>query len=126
MGGILRTSQMNMQIGISERGNTTIVAPEGPRLDAEAAAAFKAALLDLIEGGKGNLVVNLNGVDFIDTAGLGALLSALKRLKQSGQEGDIRLAHVKPPVEAVLEIVRLHRVFTRYTSLEEAVQSYPA
>ena len=115
-----------MQIDISERGNTTIVAPEGPRLDAEVAGDFRAALLELVEGGKGNLVVNLNGVDFIDSSGLGALVSALKRLKQSGQQGDIRLAHVKPPVQSVLEIIRLHRVFSRYGSVDEAVQSYSA
>jgi len=117
---------MPMQTGISERGNVTVVAPEGPRLDAAVAAPFRASLLELIERGQGNLVVNLYGVDFIDTAGLGTLLSALKRLKQSGQDGDIRLAHVKPPVEAVLELVKLHRVFARYASLEEAVQSYAA
>src|SRR5204863_5182805 len=69
-----RRNEMNMQIDISERGNTTIVAPEGPRLDAEVAADFRAALLELVEGGKGNLVVNLNGVDFIDSSGLGALV----------------------------------------------------
>jgi anti-anti-sigma factor len=115
-----------MQIDIFNRGNATVVAPEGPRLDAEVAGVFRAALMSLIDGGRGNLVVNLNSVDFIDSSGLGALVSALKRLKQSGQPGDIRLAHVKPPVQGVLEIIRLHRVFSRYGSVDEAVQSYPA
>ena len=115
-----------MQIDISEQGNATIVAPEGPRLDAEVAGDFRATLLGLIEGGKGNLIVNLDGVDFIDSSGLGALVSALKHLKQSGRHGDIRLAHVKPPVESVLEIIRLHRVFSRYGSVDEAVKSFPA
>ena len=115
-----------MRIDISERDNATIVAPEGPRLDVGVAGHFKGALLDLIEHGKGNLVVNLNAVDFIDSAGLGALLSALKRLKQSGQQGDIRLAHVKPPVQLLLELIRMHRVFSRFDSVDEAVHSYPA
>ena len=114
-----------MQIDITERGHATVVVPEGPRLDAQVAGDFRAALLKLIDGGQGNLVVNLNSIDFIDSSGLGALLSALKRLKQSGQQGDIRLAHVKPPVESVLELIRLHRVFSRYGSVDEAVQSYP-
>ena len=114
-----------MQIDISERGHATfVVAPEGPRLDVIVANELKTALLELIEEGKSHLVVNLNGVDFIDTAGLGALVSALKRLKQSGQHGDVRLVHVKPPVESVLELTRLHRVFSRYDSVEEAVRSY--
>jgi anti-sigma B factor antagonist len=113
-----------MQIDISQRGRISVVAPEGPRLDAGVAHELKAALLELIEAGRSHLVVNLNGVDFIDTAGLGALISALKRLKLSGQHGDIRLAHVKPPVESVLEIIRLHRVFSRYDSVDDAVRSY--
>lgn len=114
-----------MQIDISNRGNATVVMPEGPRLDAEVAGIFRAALLELIDHGRGNLIVNLNAIDFIDSSGLGALVSALKRLKQSGQQGDIRLAHVKPPVQGVLEIIRLHRVFANYGSVDEAVASYP-
>jgi anti-sigma B factor antagonist len=114
-----------MQIDISSRGNTTVVAPQGPRLDAEVAGVFRAALLELIEQGRGNLIVNLNAVDFIDSSGLGALVAALKRLKQSGQEGDIKLAHVRPTVQGVLEIIRLHRVFAHYPSVDEAVASYP-
>lgn len=114
-----------MQIDISQQGNATIVEPHGPRLDAEVAQDFRAALLGLIERGRANLIVNLNCVDFIDSSGLGALVSALKHLKQSGQQGDIRLAHVKPPVESVLEIIRLHRVFSRYGSVDEAVLSFP-
>jgi anti-sigma B factor antagonist len=113
-----------MQIDISERGRIMVVAPQGPRLDAEVAVELKAVLLELIEAGKSHLVVNLNSVDFIDTAGLGALISALKRVKLSGQHGDIRLAHVKPSVESVLEIIRLHRVFCRYGSVDDAVRSY--
>ena len=115
-----------MQINISNHDNATVVAPAGPRLDAEVAPEFRAALWGLIDDGRGNLVVNLATVDFIDSSGLGALVSALKRLKQSGQKGDIRLALVKPPVESVLEIIRLHRVFSRYPSVDEAVKSYPA
>jgi anti-sigma B factor antagonist len=114
-----------MQIDIFTRDNATVVAPEGPRLDAEVAPEFRTALLNLINDGRGNLVVNLNAVDFIDSSGLGALVSALKRLKQSGQQGDIRLAHVKPPVQSALEIIRLHRVFAGFVSVDEAVKSYP-
>jgi len=98
----------------------------GPETRRGGGRRFRATLLGLIEGGKDNLIVNLDGVDFIDSSGLGALVSALKHLKQSGRHGDIRLAHVKPPVESVLEIIRLHRVFSRYGSVDEAVKSFPA
>ena len=113
-----------MQIVIAQQGPATVVAPAGPRLDAEVAPEFRSALLQLIEGGQGNLIVNLDRIDFIDSSGLGALVSALKALKLSPAAGDIRLANVQPPVLAVLEIIRLHRVFTQYPSVDAAVQSY--
>jgi hypothetical protein len=45
-------------------------------------------------------------------------------VRRPPQRGDIRLANVQPPVVALLEIIRLHRVFSSYLSVEEAVQSY--
>lgn len=113
-----------MHIEMFEQGRSMVVAPEGPRLDAEVAPAFRQALLQAIEQGHGNLIVDLHGIDFIDSSGLGALVSAFKRLKGAATEGDIRLANVQPPVNSVLEIIRLNRVFTRYPSVDEAVQSY--
>jgi anti-sigma B factor antagonist len=107
-----------------EQGRSMVVAPEGPRLDAEAAPAFREALLDAIDRGHGKLIIDLNSVDFIDSSGLGALVTAFKRLKGADHDGDIRLANVHPPVSSVLEIIRLNRVFTKYPSLDDAVQSY--
>ena len=98
--------------------------PDGERLDIAVASDFRNALLELIENGRRNLVVDLKGVSFIDSSGLGALVSALKTLKANGGAGDVRLAQVQEPVVALLEIIRLNRVFTTYPSVENAVQSY--
>src|SRR5688500_9014151 len=100
-----------MRIHVAEKDGVTVVAPVGPRLDAEIAGELRATLLNLIDQGARKLVLDLPTVDFIDSSGLGALVSALKRLKQIERGGDIRLADVQPPVLAVLEIIRLHRVF---------------
>jgi len=63
-------------------------------------------------------------VEFIDSSGLGALVSALKQLRRRSQS-DIRLTSVKPAVQAVLEKSSgLHKVFSRYPSVSDAVQSY--
>jgi anti-sigma B factor antagonist len=81
-------------------------------------------MLQLVEQGHRRLVVDMSEVSFIDSSGLGALVSALKALKTQGRNGDIRLAGVQQPVVALLEIIRLQRVFTSYPSVELAVRSF--
>jgi len=113
-----------MHIDVSAADGATVVRPGGERLDIEVAADFRAMLLSLIEQGHRRLVVDLSDVGFIDSSGLGALVSALKTLKRSDNGGDVRLARVQAPVVSLLEIIRLNRVFTTYPTVEQAVQSY--
>jgi anti-sigma B factor antagonist len=113
-----------MRIDVVSDNGVTVVKPSGERLDIEVAADFRAMLLSLIEQGHRRLVVDLSGVGFIDSSGLGALVSALKTLKRSDNGGDVRLARVQAPVVSLLEIIRLNRVFTTYPTVEQAVQSY--
>ncbi len=113
-----------MQIEVVNDNGTTIVRPTGDRLDIEVAAQFRSKLLSLIDEGNRHLVVDLKDVSFIDSSGLGALVSALKTLKRSSIAGDVRLARVQAPVVSLLEVIRLNRVFTSYASVEQAVQSY--
>jgi anti-sigma B factor antagonist len=114
----------DMGIDRTDHEAVTVVRPDGERLDIAVASDFRNALLDLIENGRRNLVVDLKAVSFIDSSGLGALVSALKTLKANGGNGDVRLAQVQEPVVALLEIIRLNRVFSTYPSVENAVKSY--
>jgi anti-sigma B factor antagonist len=112
------------RIDVLQKNGVTIVIPQGPRLDAEVAGDFRAILLSRIEHGDRHLILDLPAVDFIDSSGLGALVSALKHLKQLDGGGDIRLANVQPSVGAVLEIIRLNRVFSQFPSVDAAVHSF--
>lgn len=113
-----------MKIDITTNNGAAVVKPVENRLDLQVAAEFRAALLQLIETGQHRVVVDLGDVTFIDSSGLGALVSALKTLKMVKRDGDIRLANVQPPVVALLEIIRLHRVFSSYPSVDQAAQSF--
>ena len=113
-----------MRIDVADEGGVTVVRPVGERLDIEVASDFRAMLLSLIEQGHRRLVVDLADVSFIDSSGLGALVSALKTLKRSDVGGDVRLARVQAQVVSLLEIIRLNRVFTTYPTVEQAVQSF--
>lgn len=113
-----------MRIDVMNDNGATVVRPAGERLDIEVAADFRAMLLSLIEQGHRRLVIDLQDVSFIDSSGLGALVSALKTLKRSDNGGDVRLARLQAPVVSLLEIIRLNRVFTTYPSVDQAVQSF--
>ena len=113
-----------MEIDVVHNNGATVVRPPGDRLDIEVAGDFRSMLLSLIDQGNRQLVVDLEEVTFIDSSGLGALVSALKTLKRSNGPGDVRLARVQPPVVSLMEIIRLNRVFTSYPSVEQAIRSF--
>jgi anti-sigma B factor antagonist len=113
-----------MQIDVAQRNGAAVLRPAGARVDLQVAGEFRTALLDVIDAGHHRLVIDMGDVHFVDSSGLGALVSALKTLRLLKGDGDIRLANVQPPVVALLEIIRLHRVFSSYSSVDQAVQSF--
>jgi anti-sigma B factor antagonist len=114
----------SMNIEVAPRKDAVVITPAAARVDIEVAGQFRAALLSLVEGGHRRVVVDMSQVNFIDSSGLGALVSALKALKMKERSGDIRLANVQQPVVALLEIIRLQRVFASYASVDLAVASF--
>lgn len=100
-----------------ERNEWAIVRPVG-ELDAYWATRFKDEIDAGLAATANRVVVDLAGVTFIDSTGIGVLMSAVKRARAFG--GDVRLAGVKPFVTKVLEITGLHRVFRGYPTVDEA------
>jgi len=84
------------------------------RLDASCADKFKQEFLRKVTGGPGPASIDLSEVEFIDSSGVGALLSLYKHLRKETE--DIRLLQPTPQVLSVLELLRLHRVFTIQTA----------
>lgn len=80
-----------------------------PRLDAAVAREFKSAIDAAWVSGLREIEVDLDAVEFVDSSGIGALLSAYRKLPQGS--GATKLLNVKPGVLSVLELLRLHRVF---------------
>ncbi|MCK4376359.1 MAG: STAS domain-containing protein [Candidatus Brocadiae bacterium] len=105
---------------VRHENGVTIVEITG-RFDAVSAPEIKSDLHSLIEGGSTRLVVNLERMDFIDSAGLGVLVSCLRRTAAEG--GDLRLAEVPPFCRSIFELTRLTRVFEVTASVEQAVSA---
>jgi anti-anti-sigma factor len=94
-----------------------VVCPAG-RLNMVAAPDLREQLHSLVREGNSRLVVDLSGVDSIDSSGLGALISGLKVARQAG--GDLRIAAPGEQAVAVLELTNLNRVLKSYDHADSA------
>lgn len=79
------------------------------RLDAASARDFKKEVDSLWSDGVTAVEFDFSKVEFIDSSGVGALLGVYKRLPQGS--ATVRLTNVKAPVQSVIELLRLHRIF---------------
>src|SRR3954451_3543193 len=97
--------------------DVTVIQPEG-RLNMVGASILRKQLQGIVDGGTNRIVVDLSSTDFIDSAGLGALISGLKMARQVG--GDLRIAAAPQQVSTVLELTNLNRVLPTYESADTA------
>jgi anti-sigma B factor antagonist len=102
--------------------NITIMTLLGDVLDASNAKDFRRVASPVLERSK-KVVFDLSGLQFVDSSGLGAILSCLRQLNASG--GDLKLCGMTKPVRALFELVRMHRLFDIFNTKEEAVRAYP-
>ena len=100
-----------------------ILTPELKTLDARDAPDFKEKALTLIGDTSAQQVIfDLHHLQFIDSSGLGALLSILRHLTAQG--GDLKIAELNKPVRAVFELVSMHKIFEIYQTKEDALRSF--
>jgi len=101
--------------------NYMVLEPSG-KLNLVAAGPLKARIADLARSGKSRIVVDMAGVDFIDSSGLGALVAGHKAARDAG--GDLRVANVGEQVEAVLKLTNLDRLFAPHASVKAAADGW--
>lgn len=92
-------------------------------IDASNASEMRTSLRTAVEG-EAKCVLDLAKVDFIDSSGLGVLLSCLRLANDKGQK--LALANLTPSVQALFELVRMHRSFKIYSSRDEAIAALEA
>ncbi len=109
-----------MRVQLQSVGEKLLIAPQEDRLDAAVAASFKGQVLDAINNGNMDLVLNLEKVDFIDSSGLNAIVSTLKSL---GQEGKLVVCGLRPPAVNLFRLTRLDRIIPVYPSQAAALAS---
>lgn len=92
------------------------------RLDAAAVKILKGNVGSLVKKDIKSIVMDMNNVDFIDSSGLGSLVSCLRLVNK--ENGDIRLARLQNQIRNLIELTRLHRVFQIFDDCKSAVNSF--
>ena len=112
-----------MTITERQQGDVNILTPEGRMLHADGDEPFRNAVRPLLEGGRVRLVVDMEGVPFIDSSGIGEIVRACVTARKKG--GDVKLAQLRHRVHEALEITKLLTVIDAFETVEEAVQHFP-
>jgi len=110
-----------VDILVSGQGQVRLIQVQG-RVDSMTANQLGEALTKEIDGGNINVVLDLSSVDYMSSAGLREIVTALKKAKRA--TGDLRLAQPSDRVREVLEMAGLDTIFRIYTSQSEAVGSF--
>lgn len=97
-----------MNINVEQQGDISIIHCGGS-LDADSVVSFKKVAYDLVEKGSVRLVIDCADITFVDSMGLGVLISLLRRARS--RHGDVKVASLTDDVRTVFEITRLHRLF---------------
>ena len=111
---------MELGLDVTERNGKAILAVNG-EVDVYTAPRLRERLVDLVSQGKHQVIVDLEGVDFLDSTGLGVLVGGLKRLRS--HDGDLSLVCTQHRILKVFEITGLTKVFAIHDSVDAAVDA---
>jgi anti-sigma B factor antagonist len=111
-----------LKITQREIGNAVILDLNGKLTGGPDADTFRDVFKSLIDQGKKNVVVNLEKVSWINSTGLGILISGYTSVRRAG--GDLVVMHASDRIESILYVTKLNLLFKSYESEEDAVKSF--
>ncbi|PKQ17152.1 MAG: anti-sigma B factor antagonist [Actinobacteria bacterium HGW-Actinobacteria-7] len=108
---------MELEITSDSQGDVCTVVIKG-ELDVYSAPRLKEELVARLDSGCNQLVLNMEGVGFVDSSGLGVLVSALRRARE--RDGGVRIICTKENILKIFRITGLDKVFPIFSDGEEA------
>jgi anti-sigma B factor antagonist len=111
-----------MKIKVSEKYSAVVVELKGNVMGGPEAQEFSDLLHKFLDEGKKHVVVDLAGVKFMNSSGLGMLISGYTTMKNGG--GSLKLANATEKINSLLVITKLITIFENFDSVEEAVKSF--
>lgn len=107
-----------MEIAERSDGKVLVAKTFDQRVDARSSGEFKQRLITIIEAGHPLIALDLSEVQFIDSSGLGAIVSVLKRLDG---RGDLVIVGAQPAVANLFRLTRMDKVFRMFRGAADAV-----
>jgi len=111
-----------MKLSTRDENGVVVLEPKGKIMGGPDATLMYDKLHDFIKQNKKQVVIDLAEVDWMNSTGLGILISGLTTLRNNN--GELKLANVTGKIESLLTITKLITVFETFNSVEEAVKSF--
>ena len=113
-----------MKLNDREQGNIVILEPKGKIMGGPDASLLHDKLYECIEKGRKKVIIDLAKVDWMNSTGLGILITNYSTLKKS--EGSLKLVNVNKRIESILMVTKLNTVFETFPSESDALASFTA
>lgn len=111
-----------MKVKTRMEGDVAVISVSGKLMGGPESDALRNEVKNLIDDGKKKFVVNLKGVPWINSTGLGALMAVYTSIQRS--EGVLRLCHVSDRIQSLFMITKLLTIFDTYPAENEAIESF--
>jgi anti-sigma B factor antagonist len=111
---------VDLGLDVKERNGWAVLSVQG-EVDVYTAPQFREQLIQLVDQGQRKILVDLEGVEFLDSTGLGVLVGGLKRVR--AHEGSLRLVCTQERILKIFRITGLTKVFPIHSSVDEAVNA---
>ena len=115
-------ARSKLNIDESEAGDVTVLKLSGQLILDDGDLVFRKRIHDLVDRGRNKVVLDLGGVDYIDSAGIGMIVGKLKTVRERG--GDMKLVHLNPRGLRIFGITKLLLVFESFENEDLAVKSF--
>ena len=113
----------NFSVTIRQAGPISILDVSG-RLTSFEIGGLRDSVSRLLQRGRKSIVLNLSGLDYLDSSGIGELARLYVSVVKAS--GELKVVGLSPKVEEILKITQLYQVFPEFPSEEAALESFPA
>ena len=111
-----------MKISRREEGAVTVIEPKGKITIGEGDVLLREEITKLLAEDKKHLVLDLGGISYMDSAGVGELVSVYTSVKNRG--GELKLSCLTKKIKDLLQITQLMTIFDTYETTQEAISAF--